>query len=209
MVDEGFNHRFPFSSNLNPNLRFSRGVPCADDLDPEDDLFDSWLRNGEDTTHISNDQTENANEELLMNEIVRDVKVPSAPNLSGDASARDLVPEEEAQGPTGSSVVEIGGSRDENMVDLEQLNVSASGVGLSGGYQIPVDGVALLPNASAANRMPLEKDVTSFDIADSRKHSFVSGGASPSTSKGKGLTLSSDSDSDSLPDIVDGDPDSD
>lgn len=204
MAGEGFNHRFPFSSSQNPNLHFSGGMPSEYDLDPEDDLYDSWLGNGEEgATHIGNDQTGNANEEPLMNEISPDVEVPSAANLSGDASVGDLVPPvEEARGPTSSSFVELVGSRDKIITESEHLNVSTSGVGISSDV--------ILPSASAANKMPSEKDVVnSADTTDFTKCSLVSGGVSPSTGKGKGLPFSSDSDLDSLPDIVDGDPDSD
>eukprot|EP00268_Persea_americana_P043737 TRINITY_DN4401_c0_g1_i2.p1 TRINITY_DN4401_c0_g1~~TRINITY_DN4401_c0_g1_i2.p1 ORF type:complete len:864 (-),score=172.49 TRINITY_DN4401_c0_g1_i2:333-2924(-) len=205
MVDEGFNHRFPFPSSQSPNIHFPRGMPStADDLDPEDELYDSWLGNGEEgATHIGDEQNKNSNEESLMNEMVPDVKVPYVANCSGDASSGDPVPPvEQAQGPIGSPFVELVGSRDKNMAESEQLNVSASGVGIS-------SGVTLLPSDSAANMMPSEKDVNSADPTDFRKCPLVSGGVSPSTGKGKGLTLSSDSDLDSLPDIVDGDPDSD
>lgn len=204
MAGERFNHRYPFSSSQNPNLHFSGGMPSEYDLDPEDDLYDSWLGNGEEgATHIGNDQTGNANEEPLMNEVSPDVEVPTAANLSGDASVGDLVPPvEEARGPTSSSFVELVGSRDKIITESEHLNVSTSGVGISSDV--------ILPSASAANKMPSEKDVVnSADTTDFTKCSLVSGGVSPSTGKGKGLPFSSDSDLDSLPDIVDGDPDSD
>ncbi|KAJ8643443.1 hypothetical protein MRB53_005191 [Persea americana] len=204
MAGEGFNHRFPFSSSQNPNLHFSGGMPSAYDLDPEDDLYDSWLGNGEEgATHIGNEQTGNANEEPLMNEISTDVEVPSAANLSGDAAVLDLVPPvEEARGPTSSSFVELVGSRDKIIAESEHLNVSTSGVGISSDV--------ILPSSSAAYKKPSEKDVVnSADTTDFTKCSLVSGGVSPSTGKEKGLPFSSDSDLDSLPDIVDGDPDSD
>ncbi|RWR72605.1 proline-, glutamic acid- and leucine-rich protein 1-like protein isoform X2 [Cinnamomum micranthum f. kanehirae] len=171
MAGEGFNHRFPFSSSQNPNLHFSGGMPSEYDLEPEDDLYDSWLGNGEEgATHIGNDQTGNANEEPLMNEISPDVEVPSAANLSGDASVGDLVPPvEEARGPTSSSFVELVGSRDKIITESEHLNVSTSGVGISSDV--------ILPSASAANKMPSEKDVVnSADTTDSQNvHLFLVG----------------------------------
>ncbi|XP_077250053.1 proline-, glutamic acid/leucine-rich protein isoform X2 [Tasmannia lanceolata] len=206
-LDEGHKRRFPdniFSSSHKPSTPFSRGV---DDFDPDDDLYESWLGNGEetgaDTSEPQDKQIENANGPAEKD--VRPViEVPPSEKLCSDVSngAEALV--EGTEGPNNSINMEIvGANRDENMVDSEQLEVPVSN---NGDRVLSGNGVKSCAGVLSTNSVILSPS----DVSNPKKCSSVSAGVLPVSDKGKGLMYGSDSDSQySLPDIVDGDPDSD
>ncbi|PIA27884.1 hypothetical protein AQUCO_07400011v1 [Aquilegia coerulea] len=227
--DEGFNPKFPekpFSSTQEQNTPFSRGVLGLDEPDPDDNLYKSWLGNGEEVAAPISNIDEN---------MEQSDKPPNADPLTEilayDGSVGTLFLDEgRCNEPTGNMNVETGRYADEVMVSIErsQVPVAFSKVGTS-------DKVVMIPcsqsgsNAiesitSAIDRNALEESNKGV-VPPSRSEEVafatmsVIGDLPPpdklvvasSTSllgTGKQCMSGNDSD-DSIPDIIDADPDSD
>ncbi|KAF8390224.1 hypothetical protein HHK36_024749 [Tetracentron sinense] len=239
--NEGFSHSFSkniFSGDHKHNTPFSRGILGMDDPDPDDDLYDSWLGNGEETetpVSIPEKQMKHGEEASEKDncQAIGDPLVEKLPNKPADAQA----PEKSNWGSTGGVNVEMGGSGDEIMVELEQLEEPICG----GNVGTSDKSVMLFKNSLMGTELESSKGVAEHVVLDSTEGATISSsvlvqyemasgkGVSasvgdvsalatdtsvttfPAPGKGKGLMLESDAESsmDSFPDIVDGDPDSD
>ncbi|KAF5185273.1 3-chlorobenzoate-3,4-dioxygenase reductase subunit [Thalictrum thalictroides] len=228
--DEGFNPKFPekpFSSSQEQNTPFSRGVLGIDEPDPDDDLYESWLGNGEEVAApISNvdenmEQTDKPSNAEPLNE-----------KLAYDGSVGTLFLDEgRFNEPTGNVNVETGRYADDVMVSIEkpQVPVAFSKVGTSDkGVMIPCGqsgSSAIESITSVINRNALEDSNEGAIPSRSEEAAFSKGtisvidGLPPPDKlvvasstllldKGKQFMSGNDSD-DSFPDIIDADPDSD
>eukprot|EP00262_Sarcandra_glabra_P005833 TRINITY_DN1770_c0_g1_i1.p1 TRINITY_DN1770_c0_g1~~TRINITY_DN1770_c0_g1_i1.p1 ORF type:complete len:221 (+),score=53.15 TRINITY_DN1770_c0_g1_i1:446-1108(+) len=200
------NHgRFP-DGGQKPDTPFSRGALGVDDLYQFDDL-DSWIANGEEIgpqVSYLDKQIENFNDPSGKN--VKLAVDGSAEQLLGDVLASAEFPAEEILGSVESVTVEAGnGDRDVVMVEPErtQVPVFADGVAI-----LARNETALSGGATVSSHVLPRTHVT-VDTSNAAEGAIVSAGGLLVSSKGKEPKYSSDSDLDSLPDIVDGDPDSD
>lgn len=179
------NRRFPesiYSGSQNLDTSFSGGPPAKGPTDPdsdEDNLYESWLANGDEA----------------------DVVIAEKPlvtfNEAGNSLAEKVQEESES----------IRGSRDEVMIETEQfeeiIKQSEASVNCEGGT-----------TAAAATLGPMDADVVlgKDDVADdlvTKGDGFVGTLSNYAQSKRFRFDLDDDSSGESIPDIVDGDPDSD
>ncbi|KAF5193733.1 proline-, glutamic acid/leucine-rich protein [Thalictrum thalictroides] len=231
--DEGFDPKFPekpFSSAQEQNTPFSRGVLGIDEPDPNDDLYESWLGNGEEVVFpISN-----------IDENMEQSDNPSNADPSTERKTYDIgllivgtlfLDEGRCNEPTGNMNVETGRYADEVMVSIErsQVPVAFSKIGTSNkrvvipcsqssssateSIKSVIDRNALEDSNKGA--IPPRTEEAAFSkgtisvIDDwSPPNKLVVASSTPLLDKGNQLMSGNDSD-DSIPDIVDADPDSD
>ncbi|XP_042498607.1 proline-, glutamic acid- and leucine-rich protein 1 [Macadamia integrifolia] len=214
---ERVNWRFPentFSAGLKPN-QFPGVIMGLDEPDPDDDLYNSWLSNGEETeapVSVQDKQLESAVEPCEKRQTNGDSQ---AEKISSEHSAGDQALEEGNRRSMDDADVEMERGSDGIMVQSEQLLVS-----MSSGYVETLDKSLLDPTQCARDEVETSKsalDGNTFDASTiaslSSKISLDSDmdgkGATPAAGKGPVFDLNSDSSMDSFPDIVDADPDSD
>ncbi|KAJ4972716.1 hypothetical protein NE237_005890 [Protea cynaroides] len=222
VYDERVNSRFAentHSGGLTPKSQFSRVIMGLDEPDPDDDLYNSWLGNGEETegpVDVRDEQLENAEEPSKKPRTNGDSE---AEKISSERSAGGQAPEEGNRRSMDGVDVDMGRSSDEIMVQSEQCLES-----VSSGYVETLDKSLLVPTGSAKGAEIKSSGIASVgNTLDASTNATVSsnisldnemGGQSATPPAAVSLwgdnnLQSSPSSMDSFPDIVNADPDSD
>ncbi|OVA09040.1 hypothetical protein BVC80_9097g108 [Macleaya cordata] len=220
--DEGFNGKFPdnvFSGFMQNRTPFSRGILGMDEPDPDDDLYESWLGNGEETeapAKNTDQEMKDANEPS-----VKDVQLTNKDNLAEKRDGKEV--EEEGNNnkflkePERNQVIESGeGGTSDDAVMVPtlrggEIEITTNIVGVTDIDALNHNKGISIPSVPTGNEMGSSRGVISA-IGDAA--AGLSEGASlttkPVPGKEKGiLVVDDDSDLDSFPDIIIGDPDSD
>ncbi|KAF9591020.1 hypothetical protein IFM89_001230 [Coptis chinensis] len=237
--DEALNHKFPenpFSSAQKHSTPFSRGVLSLEP-DPDDDLYESWLGNGDEiVVPISNTDKNMECSEEPSEKHGRQTNVdPLGEQLAADGSISTVVGDEGRNNEhTGSMDVERGVCTDELMVNAERSIVPnvfggvgnsevmvptshtgtgekemESAEGVSDGDALDTNNSVIIPDSVVtATEAASNKGATSAIDDESPLDELASINTSSTFGKGKELISEDVSDTDSFPDIIDADPDS-
>ncbi|KAI3970679.1 hypothetical protein MKX01_024326 [Papaver californicum] len=215
--DQGFNRNNMFSSSNQSRLPFSGGIlgMTEPEPDPDDDLYDSWLGNGEETeAPVKN--TDQEMKDAMIEPANKDIQLTATDYPAGKGDGKEVAEEvnreefvvesERAQTPSGGDVGTTGEA------------VMGPTISVTGGERedrrtnkvIVAESGALDPNS---------KDGVSTVMEGNEKESSkgVISAAVPSGDNTEALswkqkeirTVDDDSDPDSYPDIVYAEPDSD
>uniref|UniRef100_A0A5B7ARE6 Putative proline-, glutamic acid-and leucine-rich protein 1 n=1 Tax=Davidia involucrata TaxID=16924 RepID=A0A5B7ARE6_DAVIN len=216
---DGIKSRFPenlYSAGQKQNNPFSSGTLGKGPADPDsdDELYKSWLGNGDEIQVPEIDLEKNLS---YAEESLETVKDPSAEKLlSVGGSSSKKIPEENEQGPAAAVATDwIGGNVDEIMVESQQIQ------GLDKQSQEPISQVGTMPAVDCGST-GAQFGTIDAETAPGKDALAAEGDRSPTTGektiatasnsdRGKASVFELDDDlsTDSIPDIVDGDPDSD
>ncbi|XP_010257020.1 PREDICTED: proline-, glutamic acid- and leucine-rich protein 1-like isoform X2 [Nelumbo nucifera] len=236
-----FDHRLPenlFSvSQKNNNCTFPGDILVMDDPELDDDLYSSWLGNGEETDvpmSVPDKQLRSA-QELCGKDVWQATGDCLAEKILSDSTGALFLMEGDG-GATGAAHMEIGGNGNVIMTESEQVqeivrnnDVEAQDkdIVISTGSFTLIEGKPKKGKAES-NRIYASKvatTISSFSVVNGMDSSDPVAAAATAKStpaqgglittliseKGRGLSLeyNTDASMDSFPDIVDGDPDSD
>ncbi|KAI3983442.1 hypothetical protein MKX01_038862 [Papaver californicum] len=211
-VGQQFNQNNMFSSSNQNRLPFSGGILGMTEQDPVDDLYESWLGNGEETEA----PVKNADQEMKDAPANKDIQLTATDYPAGKDDGKEVAEElnrdkfvvesERAQAPSGGDVGTTGEA-------FMEPTISVTG----GEREDRTSNKVIIEESGALS--PNSKDGVSTFMEGNAKESSkgIISAAVPSGDTTKALswkqkeihTVDDDSDPDSYPDIVYAEPDSD